>query len=198
MKLNPPSEFKNYQYDQTSASRASLLTRIFGWLSLLSFATAMYAIIFLPNDKHLMLYWIGFMMLFSVYVILKILKRHFKCSQCQKVMDVIYVKWTPEEWQEIQKYELMESFKGADGNLYTTERESHRGGSTHYFIHAHSQRWYVCYECRLYFLNTEYLSERIFTTILKDEFEQTKHLLLTDVKAIEKMELAYKERLAGR
>jgi len=139
----------------------------------------------------------GFIVLFTLYIIFKILKRHFRCSRCQQIMDVIDVKWTPEQWQQIQGYELLENFKGADGNLYTTEREK-RAGSTHYFIHAHIQRWYACHQCCLYFLNAKYLREMLLSTIYKEEFEQAKQSLLTDPEASEKMDLAYKARLQGR
>lgn len=198
MKLNPPSKLENYKYDQLAASRSSMLSRVFGWLSLISFVTAVCFIIFLQEKKLIILsLCVGFMILFSLYVIFKILRRHLRCRQCQQIMDVIDVKWTPEQWQQIQDYKLMGSFKGADGNLYTTEREK-RSGSTHYFIHTHSQRWYVCHQCGLYFLNAKYLKEMLFSTVLKEEFEQAKHSLLTDLKASEKMELAYKERLQAR
>ena len=198
MKLNPPSELENYQYDQKSASRSSLLSRVLGWLSVLSFVAAVYSFIFLPEEKLItMSSFVGFIVLFSLYIICKILKRHFRCSRCQQIMDVIDVKWTPDQWQQIQGYELFENFRGADGNLYTTEREK-SAGSTHYFIHAHIQRWYACHQCRLYFLNAKYLRESLLSTLYKDEFEQAKHSLLSDPEASEKMDLAYKARLQGR
>ena len=139
----------------------------------------------------------GRLLQFRLYIIVKILKRHFRCSRCQQIMDVIDVKWTPEQWQLIQGYELLENFKGADGNLYTTEREK-SAGSTHYFIHAHIQRWYACHQCYLYFLNAKYLRESLLSTLYKDEFEQAKRSLLSDPEASEKMDLAYKARLQGR
>ncbi len=198
MKLNPPSELENYQYDQKSASRSSLLSRVLGWLSVLSFVAAVYSFIFLPEEKLItMSSFVGFIMLFSLYIICKILKRHFRCSRCQQIMDVIDVKWTPDQWQQIQGYELPGSFRGADGYLYTTEREK-SGGSTHYFIHAHIQRWYACHQCCLYFLNAKYLQEMLLSTVIKEEFEQAKHSLLTDRETSEKMDLAYKARLQGR
>jgi len=198
MKLNPPSELENYQYDQKSASRSSLLSRVLGWLSVLSFVAAVYSFIFLPEEKLItMSSFVGFIVLFSLYIICKILKRHFRCSRCQQIMDVIDVKWTPDQWQQIQGYELFENFRGADGNLYTTEREK-SAGSTHYFIHAHIQRWYACHQCYLYFLNAKYLRETLLSTLYKDEFEQAKRSLLSDPEASEKMDLAYKARLQGR
>jgi hypothetical protein len=197
MKLNPPSELQNYQYEQKSASRSSLLSRVLGWLSVLSFAGAVYSFIFLPEERVITVSSIvGFIVLFSLYIIVKILKRHFRCSQCQQIMDVIDVKWTPEEWKQIQGYELFENFKGADGNLYTTEREK-SAGSTHYFIHAHIQRWYACHQCRLYFLNARYLRETLLSTIYEDEFEEAKRSLLSDPEANKKIEAAYKARLQG-
>ena len=198
MKLNPPSELQNYQYDQKSASRSSLLSRVLGWLSVLSFVAAVYSFIFLPEQGPITaISFVGFIVLCSLYIIVKILKRHFRCSRCQQIMDVIDVKWTPEQWQLIQGYELLENFKGADGNLYTTEREK-SAGSTHYFIHAHIQRWYACHQCYLYFLNAKYLRESLLSTLYKDEFEQAKRSLLSDPEASEKMDLAYKARLQGR
>lgn len=198
MKLNPPSELQSYQYDQKSASRSSFLHRVLGWLSVLLFAGAVYSFIFLPEKRLItVISFVGFMVLCSVYIIVKILKRHFRCSRCQQIMDVIDVKWTPEQWQLIQGYELLENFKGADGNLYTTEREK-EAGSTHYFIHAHMQRWYACHQCQLYFLNARYLRETLLSTIYEDEFEKAKQSLLSDPEASKKMEAAYKARLQGR
>ena len=198
MKLNPPSELGNYQYDQKSASRSSLLSRVLGWLSVLLFFGAVYSFIFLPEQGLITaISFVGFIVLCSVYIIVKILKRHFRCSRCQQIMDVIDMKWTPEQWKQIQGYELFENFKGADGNLYTTEREK-SAGSTHYFIHAHIQRWYACHQCCLYFLNAKYLRETLLSTIYEDEFEEAKRSLLSDPEASKKMDLAYKARLQGR
>ena len=198
MKLNPPSDLQNYQYDQKSASRSSLLSRVLGWLSLLLFAGAVYSFIFLPDERVItVISIVGFIVLCTLYIIVKILKRHFRCSQCQQIMDVIDVKWTPEEWKQVQGYELFENFKGADGNLYTTEREK-SAGSTHYFIHAHLQRWYACHQCGLYFLNAKYLREMVLSTIYEDEFEEAKQSLLADPEASKKIDEAYKARLQGR
>lgn len=202
MKLNPPSELENYQYDQKSASRSSLPSRVLGWLLALSFIASVCSFFFLREEKLItMSAFAVFMMLFVLYFIYRIIKRDFRCSRCRQIMDVLDVKWSPEQWQQIQGYELIESFKGADGNVYTTEREK-RGGSTTYFIHAHIQRWYACHQCCLYFLNAEYLQEMILSTIIKEDFDQAKESLLTDPEASKKMDLAYKlaykARLEGR
>lgn len=199
MKPNPPSELENYQYDRKS-SQTPLPARVLGWLSLLAFVIAVYSSIFLSGEQMIIMCYFsygGFIILFSAYFIVKILKRHSRCSQCRQIMDVIDVKWTPDQWQQIQGYELLGGFSGADGNLYTTEREK-KAGYTTYFIHAHLQQWCACHQCCLYFLKAQYWRKMLFSTVLEDEFEQAKHLLLTDIKASEKMELAYKERLRGR
>jgi hypothetical protein len=112
-------------------------------------------------------------------------------------MDIIDVQWTPDQWQQIQRYELMGSIEGADGNLYTIEKEK-KAGSTHYFMYAHFQQWCACHQCRVYFLKAQYWQKMLFSTVLENEFEQARHSLLTDPGTREKMELAYKERLQGR
>ena len=174
MKLNPPPEFTNYTYDKKAASRSSLLSRLFGWLSFISLASAVCLFIFLPEKKPIILScFVGFMILFLLYIISKILKRGIRCSQCQQRMNIIDVKWTPEQWKQIQGYELMDSFKGADGYLYNIDKEK-QPGSTHYFIHAHLQRWIACHQCRVYFLNAKYMREMIFSTIYEKDFKQAK------------------------
>ncbi len=199
MKPNPPSKLEQYQYDQKS-SHSPVSVRVLGWLSLSAFVIAVSSSIFLSGEQMTMMYYLlygGFIILFSAYVIVRIVKRHPRCSQCQQIMDVIDVKWTPDQWQQTQGYELMGSVKGADGNLYTIEREK-KAGSTNYFIYAHFQQWCACHRCCVYFLKTQYWQKRLFSTVLEDEFEQAKHSLLTDLNASEKMELAHKERLQGR
>lgn len=195
MKFDPPSELKNYKNDKKAASKSSLPVRVLGWLSLLSFGTAVCFIFTLQGKKPIIMSsCIGFIVLFSLYIFFKIAKRQILCNQCRRIMDTIVKSWTPDEWKKIQGYDLLKSFKGADGKLYTTEREK-QGGSTTYFIHAHIQRWYACRQCNVYFLNAKYSQEMIFSTIIKEDFEQAKQSLLTDIKASEKMKLAYKERL---
>jgi hypothetical protein len=199
MKLNQPPELQNYRYDKKAESRSSLLPRIVGWLTFLSFLFAVYSFIYLKENKSIMMGSIaGFMVLFVLYVIVKILKRRIRCSQCNQNMDVISIKYTPNQWQQYQGYKLIDSFTGADGNLYSTDIEKRKGYATHYFIHSHLHRWYACHQCRSYFLNAKYLRETILSTLSKDEFEKTKNSLVSDPKASEKIELAYKERLQER
>jgi len=196
MKLNPPSELKGYAYDKKAASRSSLLSRIFGWLTLVSLASAIAFISLQPEKRSIILaLCLSFFILFVLYLILKVKKRAIRCNQCQQPMKVIDVPWTPEEWKQIQGYELIDGFKGADGNLYNVDFEKEVGGTTHYTIHAHIQSWTACHSCRLYFLNARYMREMLFATVQKDEFDEAKRSLLSDPKAREKLELAYKERL---
>ena len=199
MKPNPPSELEHYRYDRTS-SQTPVLARVLGWLSLLAFVIAVYSTFFLSGEQMIMMCYIsygGFLILFSAYVFVKIVKRHARCHQCQQIMDVIDVQWTPDQWQQIQGYELMGSIIGADGKLYTIEKEK-KAGSTHYFIYAHFQQWCACHQCQVYFLKAQYWQKMLFTTIREDEFEHAKHSLLTDPNARENMEAAYNERLQGR
>ena len=198
MKLNPPAELAGYTYDEKAASRSSLLPRVFGWITFLSFVGIVLSFIFLPEKKPISLsLCVAFFVLLVLYIILKVKKRRLPCQQCRNTMDVLDVKWTPEEWQHKQGYELIGSFTGADGNLYTAEKEK-KAGSTHYFIHAHFQRWYVCHPCRSYFLNAKYLRGTLFSTIDGKEFEEAKNSVLSDPKAGDKMEAAYQKRLQGR
>ncbi|MCP4399404.1 MAG: hypothetical protein GY801_19155 [bacterium] len=55
----------------------------------------------------------SFAVLFSAYVIVKIVTRHPRCSQCRRIMNDVDVQWTPNQWQEIQGYELTGSVTGA-------------------------------------------------------------------------------------
>ena len=198
MKPNPPEKLKDYKNYTKAASRSALLPRIFGWLSFLLFVSTVCVLIFLPEKKQFVpSLFLGFFVIFTVYIILKVLKHKLRCSQCQQPLDVIDIQWTPEQWQQIQKYKLIDSFRGADGNLYTAEKEKSRG-STHYFIHAHLQGWYACHHCRLCFLNAPYWRETLFSTIREEEFTQAKQSFLSDPHAREKMKQAYKERLQGR
>ena len=198
MKPNPPAELADYTYDPKAASRSSLLPRVFGWLSFLTLIGTVLSFIFLTENRMISLsLTTGFFILFVIYVILKIMRRRLPCTQCRKNMEVINVKWTPEEWQQKQGYELIGGFTGADGNLYSTDTERRGGSITHYFIHSHSQRWYICHACRLYFLGARYLREMVFSSIRKEEFEEAKNSILTDPKAGEKIESAYQERLRG-
>lgn len=199
MKPNPPSELANYRYDQ-ELSHPPLPARILGWLSLVAFAIAAYSTIFLSGEQMIMMRYIfygGFLVLFSAYVIVKILKRHPRCQQCQQIMDVIDVPWTPDEWQQIQGYELLGSITGADGNLYSIEKEK-KAGYFNYFIYAYFQQWCACHQCRVYFLKAQYWRKRFLTTILEDEFEQARHALLTEPNALENIESAYEEILQER
>lgn len=192
MKPNPPSELENYRYDRES-SQTPLPARVLGWLSLFVFAIAVYSTFFVSGEQMITMCsvsYVGFAVLFSAYVIVKIVTRHSRCSQCRQIMDVIDVQWTPDQWQQIQGYELMGSVTGADGYLYTIEREK-KAGSTHYFIHAHFQEWCACHQCRLYFLKAQYWQKRLFATCSEDEFERAKHALLTDPNARAQMEAAY-------
>jgi hypothetical protein len=197
MKLNPPAELASYTYDPKASSRSAMLPRVFGWLSFLLLLGAISSFIFLAEQQAIKLSLVtAFFILFVIYVILKIKKRRLLCTQCQKNVEVVDVKWTPEEWQQKQGYELIGGFTGADGNLYSIET-LRRPGSITYFIHSHSQRWYVCHACRLYFLGARYLRGTVFSSIREEEFEEAKNSILTDPKASEKMEAAYQERLQG-
>lgn len=197
MKMNPPVEIADYQYDEKGESRSALLPRVLGWLSFLFLVAAVGSFFFFQEVRQMrMISIVGFIVLFVSYFIFKVKKRSQWCNQCRQDMEIIDVKWTPEQWKQVQGYELLGSFKGADGNLYTIEKQK-RGGSTTYFIHSHIQSWTVCHQCRTYFLNAKYMREMLFSTIDKEEFEQAKQLLLSDPKASENMELAYKEGLKG-
>jgi hypothetical protein len=198
MKLNPPAALADYTYDGKAASRSSAPARIVGWLAFLSLIGTVLAFIFLTENKLLILGLSTiFFILFVVYVIFKISKRRLQCTQCGQNMEIIDVSWTPEEWEQKQGYKMIDGFKGADGNLYTVEKEK-RSGSTHYFLHAHHQSWYACHQCRLYFLKARYWRETLFSSINNEMFEQAKKSLLTDPKASDKMKAAYRERLQGR
>lgn len=198
LKPNPPSELNGYRCDPKAASQAAFLPRLFGWLAFISFVVLVAAILFRPDKKPIVTgLFAGFIVLFSVYIVFKILKRKLICNQCQQPMQVIDVKWSPEEWKQIQQYELLANFKGADGKLYTIEKEK-RSGSTHYFIHAHIQRWYACHHCKLYFLGAPYYQEMLFSSIYEDEFKEAKQAVLSDPQASEKMKQAYMNRLQGR
>ncbi len=195
MKPNPPSELANYRYDQKS-SQTPLPTRILGWFALCVFAIAVYSTFFLSGGQMLMMCYVSygsFIVLFSAYVIVKIVTRHSRCSQCRQSMDVIDVKWTPEQWQQIQGYEQLDSLSGADGYLYTTERKKETGRSPYCSIWVQLQQWCACHQCRVYFLKAQHSRKKLFSTRSDDEFEQAKHLLLTDPNAGEKMESAYEK-----
>ncbi len=100
MKPNPPSELANYRYDQKS-SQTPLPARILGWFALFVFAIAVYSTFFLSGEQMIMMCYVSygsFIVLFSAYVIVKIVTRHSRCSQCRQSMDIIDVKWTPEQW----------------------------------------------------------------------------------------------------
>lgn len=199
MKPNPPWELEQYQYDRKS-SQTPLLARVLGWLSLLVFAISVYSTFFLSDEQMIMMCYIlygGFIVLFSAYVVVKIVKRHPRCSQCRQIMDVIEVKWTPDQWQQIQGYEQVGSVTGADGYLYTTEREKKSGSAPRCSIWAQLQLWCVCHQCRVYFLQAQHSRKMLFSTRSDDEFEHAKHLLLTDPNASEQMELTYKEKWQG-
>ena len=194
-KPNPPAELGSYQYDE-KASKTPLLARVLGWLSVLAFLAAVYVSVFLKDLQMMKNSYIGFGVLFIGYVIVKIIKRNTRCSQCGQTMNIVDVKWTPQQWKEIQGYELIDGFEGADGNLYTIEKEKTRT-STHYFIHGHIQQWCACHACHLYFLKKQYWQQMLFSSIYEDEFEQAKHAVLTDPHASEKMLAAYQARLQG-
>lgn len=198
IKPNPPSELNGYQFDPKAASQAALLPRLFGWLTVVSFLVMVGVFIFQPEKKPIVMgLFVGFIILFGVYIFIKIFKRKLQCNRCNQPMQVIDVKWSPEEWKRVQKYELLDNFKGADGKLYTIEKEK-RSGSTHYFIHAHMQRWYACHHCRLYFLDAPYFQEMLFSSIYEEEFKEARQAVLSDPHASEKMKQAYMDRLQGR
>lgn len=157
MKPNPPSELEHYHYDRKS-SQTPLPALVLGWLSLFVFVIAVYSSIFLSGEQMIMMCYVsygGFIILFSAYVIVKIVKRHSHCRQCRQIMDVIDVQWPPDQWQQIQGYKLMGSVKGADGKLYSIERDK-KAGSIHYVIYAHFQQWCACHQCCGYFLKARY------------------------------------------
>ncbi|MCP4399402.1 MAG: hypothetical protein GY801_19145 [bacterium] len=200
MKPNSPAELENYRYDQES-SQTPLSARVLGWLALVAFAVAVYSTFFLSGEQMILMCYVsygGFAVLFSAYAIVKIVTRHSRCSQCRQIMDVIDVKWTPDQWQQIQGYEQVGSLNGADGYLYTIDREKETGRAPHCSIWVQLQQWCACHQCRVYFLKAQHSRKRIFSTRSDDEFEQAKHVLLTDPKASDKMELAYNERLQER
>lgn len=192
MEPNPPGEFANYRYDHES-SKTPFPARVLGWLSLIVLAIAVYATFFLSGEQMILMCSMtygGFAVLFIAYVIVKIVTRHPRCSQCGKIMDVIAVRWTPDQFRKIQGYE--EGFSGADGYLYTTERRKDTGTSPHCSIWVQLQIWCVCHQCCVYFLKAKHSREQLFATRSDEEFEQAKHALLTDPNAREQMELAYK------
>ena len=200
MKPNPPSELEQYQYDRTS-SQTPLPARVLGWLSLVAFAIAVYSTFFLSGEQMIMMCivsYAGFIILFGAYFIVKFVTRRSRCNLCQQNMDVIDVQWTPDQWQQIQGYEQIGSVTGADGYLYTTDREKETGRAPYCSIWAQLQQWCACHQCRRYFLKAQHSRKRIFSTRSDDKFEQAKHALLTDPNAREKMESAYEARFQGR
>jgi hypothetical protein len=200
MKPNPPSELENYRYDQES-SKTPFPARVLGWLSLVVFAIAVYSKFFLSGEQMITMSYIsygGFAMLFSAYVVVKIVTRHARCSQCRRIMDVIDVQWTPEQWQQIQGYEQVGSMTGADGYLYTIDREKETGSAPRCSIWAQLQEWCACHQCRVYILKAQHSRRMVFSTRSDDEFEQAKHALLTDPNTRERMESANEKILQER
>jgi len=112
-------------------------------------------------------------------------------------MDVIDVQWAPEEWQQIQGYELLGWFSGADDKLYSIGKDK-KAGYTNYSMYAHFQQWCACHQCRVYFLKAQYWQKTFLTTILEDEFEQARYALLTEPNALENIESAYEQILQER
>jgi hypothetical protein len=191
---------EDYRYDQES-SQTPLLVRVLGWLSLFVFAIALYSTFFLSGERMVLMCSIsygGFVILFSAYVVAKIMTRHSRCSQCRQIMDVIDVQWTPDQWQQIQGYEQIGSVTGADGYLYTTDREKETGSAPRCSIWVQLQQWCACHQCRVYFLKAQHSRKMLFSTRSDDEFEHAKQLLLTEPTAREQMEAAYEERLQER
>jgi hypothetical protein len=200
MKPNPPSELENYRYDQES-SRTPLPARVLGWLALFVFAIAMYSTFFLSGEQMILMCYVsygGFIVLFSAYVIVKIVTRHTRCDRCRQVMDVIDVPWTAEQWQQIQGYEMVGGLTGADGCLYAIEKTQKSGYTPYWSIWVQLQQWCVCHQCRVYFLKAQHSRKMLFSTRSDDKFEQAKHALLTEPNARENMEAAYEKRLQER
>lgn len=112
-------------------------------------------------------------------------------------MDVINAQWTPDQWQQIQGYKLLEGFSGADGKLYSIGKDK-KAGYTTYSMYVHFQEWRACHQCRVYFLKAQYWQKRLFSTISEDEFEQARQALLTEPNARENIESAYEKRLQER
>ena len=195
MKINPPPEIQDYRYDEASAGKAALLPRIFGWLTVLALVVLVYTFKFMESgQRFVMPVTLLFFLLFTGYIIAKIKTRPISCSRCGGIMDVIDTPWTPDQWKQIMGYDLVGHFTGADGFLYSSEKEK-RSGSVHYFIHGHQQRWIACHQCRLCFLHLKYIRESLFSTIYKEEFKETRNYLLTDPKARQKIKSAWEERL---
>ena len=194
MKPNPPLELEKYQYDHKS-SQLPLYIRVLGWLSLLLFVAGIYAFVFLSNERMIMMCYIfygAFITLFITYIIARMLRRHSRCSKCQQIMDVIDVKWTPDQWQQIQGYEQLDSLNGADGYLYTTDIRKETGSAPYCTIWVQLQIWCACHQCRLYFLKAQHSRRQIFASRNDDKFEKAKRLLLTLPNACEELEAAYK------
>jgi len=192
LELNPPKEFASYLYDHES-SKTPLLSRILGWFSLIVLTIGIYATFYLSGQQMILMSSMsygGAAVLFCAYVIVKIVKRSPRCSQCGKNMDVVAVRWTPEQFRKIMGYE--DGFSGADGNFYTSERSKNTGSSPHCSIWVQLQVWCVCHQCHVYFLKAKHSREQLMSTRSDDEFEQAKHALLTDPNARKQIESAYK------
>lgn len=193
--LKPPSEMDSYQYDP-AIGRSPLPVLVLGWLSFVAFLLAVLASVFLRDDEKVTscaVSYAVFIVLFIAYVIAKVLTRQPRCSRCKQVMDVMEVKWTPEEWLEVQKYEMIDALSGADGYLYATERRKETGSLPFCSIWAQLQIWCACHNCRRYFLKARHSRRQVFATPDDEEFDRVKHSLLSDPGAGEAIESAYKE-----
>lgn len=88
--------------------------------------------------------------------------------------------------------------KGADGAVYlaqadhsdspTQERTLARTRPNGGCIWRMWQRWYVCHNCRRFFLGTESLPETVFETDDDEQFEYAKNLITQDPEARKRLE----------
>ncbi|MBN1782921.1 hypothetical protein JW948_17440 [bacterium] len=198
MRINPPPELSDYRYDEEAGSRSALLPRIIGWLSFLCLSAAVAALFFLKSGKTAVMgLFFGFMVLFTVYIVLKVAKGRARCSRCGRPMEMLDVQYTHEQWKQVMQYDLVGGYRGADGFLYSDDKERRSGSAPHYMIHAHLQTWSACHECRRTFLKTKYWRETPFTTIDENEYQEAKRSVLSDPGARDKMLKAYQDRLRG-
>ena len=203
MKLSPPSELEGYEYDEES-SKSPLPVRVLGGLSILFLAAGICVIVLLSGEQKINMIYVtfgGFFALFTAYVIGKIVTRHSKCSKCQQVMDDIEVKWTPEQWKEAQGFDQVDSLKGADGYLYTSDYSKESGALPYCSIWAQIQLWCACHKCRMCFLKEKYSRKQIFGSRDKEEFDKAKQLLITVPAAGAELEKTYQhlyDTMGGR
>lgn len=195
MTPNPPPELSEYQYDKKSAG-SPLHVRVLGWLCLAMFVAAVCVTVLLSAEQKVRMTKItysGFVLLFMAYVAVKIPSLRAKCGKCGQKMKDVEVKWTPDDWQEIQGYEQIDSLNGADGFLYVTEMRKETGKAPFCSIWAQLQVWCACHKCRLYFLKAKHSRRQVFASRDTDEFEKAKELLRTVPTAGDEIESAYKK-----